>query len=82
MCVNNEFFQECGGRLQGLEEQLKQLETAEAVVAAKCKSAKSNIVTEEKKLKQLEKSLSDVSIYRVIHENSVSEKIACKSRTS
>ena len=37
------------------------MEKNEAVVAATCKTSKSNIVAAEKKLKQFEKSLSDVS---------------------
>lgn len=58
MC--DDLFQECGGRLNGLEEELKELQKAEAVVAAKCKTSKGNITADEKKLKQLEKSLSEV----------------------
>lgn len=53
-------MQECGGRLGEIEEELKEAEKFEAVVAATSKTSKSNVLTEEKKLKQMEKSLSEV----------------------
>ncbi|XP_065220294.1 structural maintenance of chromosomes protein 2 [Planococcus citri] len=48
-----------GGKLQEIETELKDAEKAEAVVAATCKTSKTNLTAEEKKLKQLEKSLAD-----------------------
>ncbi|XKL61203.1 hypothetical protein PGB90_008260 [Kerria lacca] len=51
--------EECGGRLGEIEEELKEAEKFEAVVAATSKTSKSNVLTEEKKLKQMEKSLSE-----------------------
>lgn len=54
--------QECGGKLNDLETKLKEAEKAEAIIAATCKTTKTNVAAEEKKFKQLEKSLAEVSL--------------------
>lgn len=59
LCV---LLQETGGRLQELEKDLKGQEKAEVRVAAAHKNLKETVKTEEKKRKQLQKSVADVSI--------------------
>jgi hypothetical protein len=53
-------FQEGGSKLQALEMELKAQEKAEAEIVAAHKANHDNIVSEEKKQKQLEKSLHAV----------------------
>lgn len=53
-------MKETGGRLQELEKVLKEKEKAEVKLSAALKNLIENIKAEEKKKKQLEKSLADV----------------------
>lgn len=56
----NLLFQESDGQLEEREKELKDAEKIEATAAVKLKSAKDNISAEEKRCKQIEKSIHEV----------------------
>lgn len=51
--------QECGGKLQELENHLKEAEQLEAKASAKVKSAKETLSADTKHMKQLQKNIDD-----------------------
>lgn len=55
-------FKESGGQLAESEKLLSEAEKAEATAVAKLKSGKESVSSEEKKKKQLEKIIKDVSL--------------------
>lgn len=56
-------LQDTGERLQEVEKVLKEKEKEHVMKCASLKNMKETLKTEEKKKKQLEKSLADVSVF-------------------